>query len=187
MVVILILIVLFSSTALIVFKSIGGSSKEAGSIVSNLMDDSLGYSEVTESGGEYGVNLLKDSHKEKKGSREYLMYANLAPLFDEHGVGRYTFSFDLKSEKPGNISVYFSDRTASSIKYGWRPGANNISTTTEYDRYSITVDVYLMNEGANHSSLAFYGTYDSGRKPSVKNVKIEKGSRATPWSEAIND
>lgn len=54
MVVVLIMIVIFSSVGLVVFKGIGNSSKDAGATVSVLMDDSIGYSEVTSSGGEYG-------------------------------------------------------------------------------------------------------------------------------------
>ncbi|NHC21548.1 hypothetical protein, partial [Bacillus sp. MM2020_4] len=43
-----------------------------------------------------GRNLLRDSHLEKAGSNEYLMYADLLSLFDTHGIGQFTFSFDMK-------------------------------------------------------------------------------------------
>ena len=133
-----------------------------------------------------GRNLILNSHQEKTSSREYVLYDNLTPIFDKYGLGEYTFSFDVKGAIAGSISVYYSDRTTSQIKYGWR-GAGNVNATTEYQRFSFTVDVFELTPDANQSSLAFYGTYDSGRIPSIKNVKIERGSVATLWTPAPED
>ncbi|MBR0575677.1 phage tail protein [Proteiniclasticum sp. BAD-10] len=132
-----------------------------------------------------GRNLLLNSSAEKVSLTEYLQYANIASVFDEHGVGQFTISFDMKSPVAGNIQVYCADRAASEIKYNFPQKI--FSATTEYARYSMTVEVTLNNASASITSLAFYGTYGTGRFPSVKNVKIERGNIATDYTPAPED
>ena len=144
------------------------------------------YQEDLTQNGNGGKNLLKNSHVEKTGTREYIQYADLTPIFDEYGMGIYTFSFDLKSEKAGLMKAYTADRVDTDRKYDFP--VKVLHVTTEYKRYSMTVEVTKPeNCTGNVTSLAFYGSYDSGRVPSVKNVKVEKGDKATPWTPAPED
>jgi len=110
---------------------------------------------------------------------------DMAPIFDAYGVDRfYTISFDLKSKVSGNIQVY--SQNGSGTKYNI--GTTNIQATTTYQRYSITFKPTLnTNSTETRALLAFYGTYDSGRIPTVKNVKFELGNKATDWSPAVED
>lgn len=124
-------------------------------------------------------NLLPEGVREETGNREYLMYTNLSPIFDAHGVGTYTFSFDIKTPVSGSISVYCDDRTANTIEYNY--SSMGIYVTEDYQRFTMTRDITLANADATHTSLAFYGTYDSGRIPTVKNVQIEKKDHSTPF------
>lgn len=117
---------------------------------------------------------------------EFVQYADLAPIFDEHGLIEYTLSFDLKSADTTNknvINVYCQNGSASKYAIGTTP----ITVTTEYKRYSIVFTPSLYVETETKSMLAFYGTYDTGNIPCVKNVKLEKGNRATDWTPAPED
>lgn len=132
-----------------------------------------------------GRNLLLKSDIEVTSTREYVMYRNIAYIFDTYGIGQYTFSFDLKSAIAGNIQVYCTDRVTSEIKYTYP--TKIIDATTEYKRYSMTVNVTVLTALASTTALSFYGTYDTGRIPSIKNVKIEAGNIATDWTPAPED
>ena len=130
-----------------------------------------------------GRNLLANSRVEKYNAREYITYANIASIFDEHGIGQYTFSFDLKSDVAGSISVYCQD--GDDLKYTYQPKI--FFATAEYQRFSMTVNVTVEDILDTKTNLSFYGAYGTGRFPSVKKVKIEKGTKATDWGPALED
>ena len=125
----------------------------------------------------YGVNLLKDSDKEIGGvgdRGEFMKYADIAPIFDKHGLKEYTISFDLKSEnisKCNTMRIYCQNGNGARYQIG----QNDIEITTEFKRYSVVVSPYLDDANEKYSYLAFYGTYGTGNIPTVKNVKIEEG------------
>jgi hypothetical protein len=122
---------------------------------------------------------------------EFVQYADLAPIFDKHGLVEYTLSFDLKSADITNsdaISVYCQNGSGSKYYIGDQAfGGHSVSVTTEYKRYSITFTPSIQDETETQSILAFYGTYGTGNIPSVKNVKIELGNKATDWTPAPED
>lgn len=138
-----------------------------------------------------GRNLLTNSGIEvtkAAGSvqAEFVQFADLAPIFDEYGLIEYTLSFDLKSADTTNkniINVYCQNGSASKYAIGTTP----ITVTTEYKRYSITFTPSLYVETEPKSMLAFYGTYETGNIPCVKNVKLEQGNKATDWTPAPED
>lgn len=132
-----------------------------------------------------GRNLLLNSNVEKGGSSEYLHYENLTSLFDQHGVGNFMLSFDLRLAISGDVNVYSWPGPLSDFKYIWA-GAT-ISATTSYVRYSIPISVSVSNPASNYSSLSFYAEYGTGKLVQVKNVKIERGNKATDWTPAPED
>lgn len=124
-------------------------------------------------------NLLSISRFEKTASREFVNDSrwDLAPIFEKYGIGiEYTISFDLKSAVSGPIQVY--SQNGSGTKYNI--GTTTVQATTEYKRYSVTVTPQLqIGTTMTQALLAFYGVYDSGRIPTIKNVKVELGSLST--------
>lgn len=130
-----------------------------------------------------GQNLLSgDTSIEKTGFNEFLQYADLAPIFNNYGLVSYTISFDIKS---ANIAVQSSIQAYMQNGSGARYSFNvSFPVTTSYVRKSITITPAVASLTLTQSMLAFYGIYGSGNIASVKNVKVELGSVATPWSQA---
>lgn len=124
-------------------------------------------------------NLLPISRFEKTATREFVNDPrwDMAPIFDKYGVGiKYTITFILKSAVAGDIQVY--SQNGSGTKYNI--GTAKVQATTDFKEYSITVTPELQSGSTQTQALlAFYGIYDSGRIPTVKNVKIELGDKAT--------
>ncbi|MFP8918288.1 hypothetical protein ACLI5Y_15920 [Enterococcus innesii] len=124
-------------------------------------------------------NLLSISRFEKTASREFVNDSrwDLAQIFEKYGIGiEYTISFDLKSAVSGPIQVY--SQNGSGTKYNI--GTTTVQATTEYKRYRVTVTPQLQTGTTmTQALLAFYGVYDSGRIPTIKNVKVELGSLST--------
>lgn len=136
-------------------------------------------------------NLLLNSSEEiTKNSTdtqpEFVQYADVAPIFDEYGLDEYTISFDIKSvdiSKKATVDVYCQNGSAT--KYGI--GYHTFPVTTEYVRHHFTVTPTLQDAAQTQAMLAFCGTYNTGNIPWVKNVKIEKGNKATDWTPAPED
>ncbi|MED1056949.1 phage tail spike protein [Bacillus mycoides] len=126
-----------------------------------------------------GRNLLVKGDLEKTNSREYVKYADLAPIIDLHGLIEYTISFDIKVAVAGEVQVYMQNGNGAKYKF-----SKNVNATTQYERRFITVTPTLDNKTLTESWLSFYGTYDSGRFITVKNVKVEKGNVPTDYSPA---
>lgn len=108
---------------------------------------------------------------------EFAIFADISPIFDTYGEGIYSISADIKSEVPGNITVY----TASgAVEYNI--GYYNADCETYYKRfYFNNISVTRTDPAVTYSNLSFYGTYGTGRKPSIKNVQIEKNAFCTPF------
>jgi hypothetical protein len=133
-------------------------------------------------------NYLFDTHIERTGRNEFLNDPswNLAPLIDEYGMDReYTVSFDLKSAIPGTIQVY--SQNGSAAKYDI--GRHLLNVTTEYQRISITFKPKKAGsfDTETRSLLAFFGTYDTGRIPTVRNVSFGLGNVGGDWQPALQE
>ena len=131
-------------------------------------------------------NLLVDSNKEVTGFNEFVQFADLAPIFDEHGLVEYTISFDLKSKDVTNentISVYCQN--GNNTKYFI--STTYFKVTTEYQRFSLRAIPRLSGQNTDMAMLAFYGMYDTGNIPVVRNVKVEKGNIPTDYTIAPED
>ena len=116
-------------------------------------------------------------------SGEFLQTHDLAPIFNTYGLGAWTLSFDLKCAKNHWVNVYCQN--GSDFRY--HIGVNQIQATTSFKRYSITFTPYLYASNVPKSMLAFFSEYDSGAYVTVKNLKLEKGTKATDWTPAPED
>ncbi len=132
-----------------------------------------------------GRNLLEKSSIEKTGTNEYLNYANTTSCFDKFGVGQYVISFDLKLSTAGKCLLYPIHGSVDLFKYVF----DNVyfQATEQYKRYSFVVNVRISNPQSTLSSLSFYGLENTGRIPTVRNVKIEQGNKETAWTPAPED
>ena len=133
-----------------------------------------------------GRNYFKESDVERTGSREFVNSSawDMAPIIDKFGTDTYyTISFDIKSKVAGNIRVYAQNGTGTKYSIGEK----DINVSTTYKRFSYTFKPTLSSSTETMSMLAFFGTYESGRIPTIKNVKFEVGSVATDWTPAIED
>ncbi|MGM0165040.1 hypothetical protein [Enterococcus sp. DIV1059_2] len=145
-----------------------------------------GVSSLRETSTALGINYFLNSDIERTSKSEFLNNPSwdMAPLIDKHGMDKYyTVSFDLKSQIAGPINVY--SQNGSATKY--QIGSKTISATTEYVRYSYSFRPMPGSTTDPKALLAFYGTYDSGRIPSVKNIKFELGNAATIYTKAPED
>lgn len=100
---------------------------------------------------------------------EFLKTIDCAPIIAQYGVEeKYRIEFELKTEIPGNVIVYFQNGSTSKYKI-----SKEVNATTEFQKYVLEVEPELgdMNEKAAH--LAFYGGYDSGVIPTVRRIKFE--------------
>lgn len=132
-----------------------------------------------------GRNLLVNSEREVIPLSEFLRHDDLAPIFDVYGLVEYTISFDIKVEddsQNNTIQVYMQN--GSGAKYSF---SKHIIVGTEYERKYITVIPAIGDDSLTESHLAFYGIYDTGCIPHVKNVKVELGNKATDWTPAPED
>lgn len=124
-------------------------------------------------------NHLKESATEISGlsksiQKEFLNHSlwDLAPLIDMYGIDRfYTVSFDMKSEVEGDLKVYCQNGSVTRYSIG----SYVIKSTTQFKRYSITFKPTISTSSEPRSLLAFFGEYNSGKIPTVKNVKFELG------------
>lgn len=133
-------------------------------------------------------NYLFDTHIERTGRNEFLNDPSwdLASLIDEYGLDReYTISFDLKSAVAGQIRVY--SQNGSTFRYNI--GAHIFNATTEYQRYSLTFkpEKSAAFETETRSLLAFFGTYGTGRIPTVRNVFFGLGNITGDWMPNLEE
>lgn len=123
-------------------------------------------------------NLFVSTRYEKTASREFVndVRWDMAPMIDKYGLDQwYTISFDIKSKVAGNVNVYAQN--GSGTKYSI--GTKGVQVTSEYQRFSTTFKPTKSSDTETRALLAFYGTYDTGRIPVVRNVKFELGNKET--------
>ena len=133
-----------------------------------------------------GRNYFKNSATARTGTNEFVSSTewDMAPIFDKFGTNiNYTISFDIMAKVAGNVNVY--SQSGSGTKYDI--GTKGVNVSTAYQRFSFTFKPTLSSSTETRALLAFYGSYDSGRIPTIKNVKLEIGTKATPWTPAPED
>lgn len=131
-----------------------------------------------------GRNLLPNSEIEKTGF-EYLQYIDPTTLFDQHGVGEFMLSFEIKVSVAGTVLLYSTPGEYSSFKYVF--ASVGIEATTNYVRHKFLINIGLNNPSSVNSSISFYSGSWNGGYIYIKNVKIERGNKATDWTPAPED
>lgn len=99
---------------------------------------------------------------------EYTRTIDCAPIIDRYGLERsYVVEFDLKTNKPGEVLVYFEN--GSNTKHAFY---EYINADTEYQHYRLIVQPVMCDEHVESSHLAFYGSYGTGIVSTVKKIKF---------------
>lgn len=129
-----------------------------------------------------GVNLLNDSANERTSSVEYVGVA-ITDIAKNNLGKMVTISADVKAAVAGPVTIYTLGK--------YQTGAWN-SYTLEANIYTrvYATGVFSYNPtgaGGEVCTLSFYGTYNTGRMLTVKNIKVEEGNKATAWTPSLED
>ncbi|ENW92740.1 TipJ family phage tail tip protein [Acinetobacter dispersus] len=139
-----------------------------------------------------GVNVIADSEGEKQSkaasNREYFMYERskeLQAFYDENLNQPVTISFEMSVPVAGGVQVYSSNQSAHTFSTGVSAKEAN-----KFFKYVVTVNPVRHPTTPNNTSgstIEFYGTYNTGRIPTIRKLQIEAGSKATAWSPSPRD
>lgn len=119
------------------------------------------------------TGFFYSSNVEMSSSNEFVQYMDMAPMIDKYGLRKYTISFDIKSASTASastVSVYMQNGSGARYDFGV-----SVPVTTSYVRQTVTVTPTGPNTTFTQSILAFYGTYGTGNKPTIRNVEIKAG------------
>ena len=134
-----------------------------------------GYSFTGWNGLIYSNDTEKNSSNDMwPNDNEFLQYDDFAPYFDRYGINnKYHLELDLKSEDTTNrniITIYFQN--GGGTKYYMNSKDITVSST-EWTHVSFDFDIYIDDASSErYAKLAFYGVYNTGNKPIVKNVRL---------------
>ena len=145
-------------------------------------------------GSQVSDNLLFDSAKEvvnqySAQGPEFVQSAyNLSPVFKKYGLVPYTLSFDLQAPVAGSVQIYCQNGNGSEYSFSKAVVVESINT---WKRYKVTFTPYKVDQSTYTSSLlVFYGEYNTGRVPRIRNIKLELGDTGLlvpPWSPAVEE
>ncbi len=136
-----------------------------------------------------GVNAVANSEAPRTStaatSREYLMYErskDLKAFYDENLDKPVTISFEMSVPVAGAVLVYSSNGSAHTF-------STPVTATkaNEFQKYEVTVFPKLHTGSTTESTIEFYGTYTTGRIPTIQKLQIEAGNKATAWSPSPRD
>lgn len=134
------------------------------------------------------INLIDDSERERGGEENPLYTIDLAPVFDLHGVDKpYSLSFELKTlstKDRDDIKVYMGD--GSSTKYSFVN--KTVKASKEFTRITLEgIKPILKDDSAKTAVLAFSGSFNNNNIPVVRMLKLEHGTKSSPWSPSNKD
>lgn len=136
-----------------------------------------------------GVNVVANSEAPRSStaatSREYFMYERskeLKAFYDENLDKPVTISFEMSVPVVGAVLVYSSNGSAHNF-------STPVTATkaNEFQKYEVTVFPKLHTGSTIESTIEFYGTYTTGRIPTIQKLQIEAGNKATAWSPSPRD
>lgn len=113
-------------------------------------------------------------------TRNEYMSVNIADIWHTlkaTNCKKVTFSFDLRSDKAGRVTFYTLGQYL--INFAYSNKGNAFDSTTEWQHFYTTVpiheDSFTLNasDTNNQCNLSWYGTYDTGVKPYIRNLQIE--------------
>lgn len=136
-----------------------------------------------------GVNAVANSEAPRSStaptSREYLMYERskeLKAFYDENLDKPVTISFEVSVPVAGTVQVYSSNGSAHFFTT-----SVTVTKAGEFQKFAVTVFPKVHTGSTTESTIEFYGTYGSGRIPTIQKLQIEAGNKATAWSPSPRD
>ncbi|CAM0810934.1 phage tail protein [Acinetobacter baumannii] len=136
-----------------------------------------------------GVNVVANSEGPRTSTaatnREYLLYersAELKAFYDENLEKPITISFEMSVPVAGPVRVYSSNGSAHQFVT-----SVNAIIVNQFAKYSVTVSPKAHTASTTVSTIEFYGTYGTGRIPTIRKLQIEAGTKATAWSPSPRD
>ncbi|MFG4579555.1 phage tail protein [Acinetobacter baumannii] len=136
-----------------------------------------------------GVNAVANSEAPRTSTaatnREYLLYersAELKAFYDENLEKPITISFEMSVPVAGPVQVYSSNGSAHQFVT-----SVNAIIVNQFAKYSVTVSPKAHTASTTVSTIEFYGTYGTGRIPTIRKLQIEAGTKATAWSPSPRD
>ena len=136
-----------------------------------------------------GVNAVANSEAPRTSTaatnKEYLMYersAELKAFYDENLDKPITISFEMSVPVVGAVQVYASNSSAHTFSISVNAVIANL-----WIKYSVTVNPRTHTASTTVSTIEFYGTYGTGRIPTIRKLQIEAGTKATAWSPSPRD
>ncbi|EXW19214.1 hypothetical protein J817_1917 [Acinetobacter baumannii 25766_4] len=82
----------------------------------------------------------------------------------------------------GLVQVYSSNGSAHQFVT-----SVNAIIVNQFAKYSVTVSPKAHTASTTVSTIEFYGTYGTGRIPTIRKLQIEAGTKATAWSPSPRD
>ncbi|MFH4270836.1 phage tail protein [Acinetobacter baumannii] len=136
-----------------------------------------------------GVNAVANSEAPRTSTaatnKEYLLYersAELKTFYDENLEKPITISFEMSVPVAGPVQVYSSNGSAHQFVT-----SVNAIIVNQFAKYSVTVSPKAHTASTTVSTIEFYGTYGTGRIPTIRKLQIEAGTKATAWSPSPRD
>ncbi|WP_228290273.1 phage tail protein [Acinetobacter pittii] len=136
-----------------------------------------------------GVNAVANSEAPRTPTaatnKEYLLYersAELKAFYDENLDTPITISFEMSVPVVGAVQVYASNNSAHTFSI-----SVNAVIANQWIKYSVTVNPRTHTASTTVSTIEFYGTYGTGRIPTIRKLQIEAGTKATAWSPSPRD
>ncbi|MDV4226955.1 phage tail protein [Acinetobacter baumannii] len=136
-----------------------------------------------------GVNVVANSEAPRTSTaatnKEYLLYersAELKAFYDENLDKPITISFEMSVPVVGSVQVYSSNGSAHTFTT-----SVNAVIANQFIKYSVTVNPKTHTASTTVSTIEFYGTYGTGRIPTIRKLQIEAGTKATAWSPSPRD
>lgn len=132
------------------------------------------------------VNLLSNGGPERTQGWRYISIPAPAGLDDIIGQ-QMTISYDGKATIPASIRGPYNLGGGTGIASGAQQ--NHEDFTTEWKRFSFTTTVATgpLAEGYTEQNISWYDENNASNVLSLRNVKIEAGSKATSWSPSQQD
>ncbi|GAB5055868.1 hypothetical protein COSHB9_02550 [Companilactobacillus alimentarius] len=135
----------------------------------------------------FGVWQADGSYKLSEDNKEITVTSSHGGIT---GIGGKAFSSALPNN--GDVVVISADvKGTSHLQFNYNNGnyfvssGTNIPVTTEYKRYYTTFDWKPVNVDKAYFVIFTMGSAD--QYLTIKNVKIEIGNKATPWTPAPED
>ncbi|HEV9184789.1 TPA: tail fiber domain-containing protein [Streptococcus pneumoniae] len=132
-----------------------------------------------------GRNYYRDSEKVQTKTRFFSF--PLHPYLTQENVGEtWTLSFDLKINEGGEIRplhFYHYQRNRFGLK-----ASGDITPSKEWQRFTFTGSIIFPNDDPRYArgEMALYDKAGDNNY-SVRRIKFERGTVATPWSPALED